>query len=184
MSTSLVNEIASRLKSARKAAGYKSAKDFAIKQNMPVSTYSQHETGKRSINAELIISYSSELQINPSWLLTGIDDPQAVDLDSQTTRGQNKLTSFLEKREQPDKYGFVDFNLLKKVLLAIAPLLNDASIKLSYQELIDYCLEVYGIVSTLTINFSEKEKIINLTISSLKRGAVTDAKKLGTSITI
>ncbi|HTM64452.1 MAG TPA: helix-turn-helix transcriptional regulator [Gammaproteobacteria bacterium] len=181
MSTSLVNEIASRLKSARKAAGYKSAKDFAIKQNIPVSTYSQHETGKRSINAELIIGYSSELQINPSWLLTGIDEPHVVDLDIHTTRGQNKLSSFSDKIEQSDKYRFVDFGLLKKVLLAIAPLLNDVSINLSYQELIDYCLEVYGIVSTLTISFSEKEKIINLTISSLKRGAVNDVKKLGTS---
>ena len=66
--------------------------------------------------------------------------------------------------------------MLRKVLFAAEPLFDDKSIKLSYQELINYCFDVYYIVSSLTADSIEKDKIINLTISSLKRGAEMDIK--------
>lgn len=178
MSTKLAEEIAKRLKAARKAAGYKSAKDFAISQNMPISTYSQHETGKRSINAELIITYSSRLQVNPYWLLTGNGDPYfgAIDQEKKAIIEQESYSISQEHTEKSNKYRLIDLDLLRKVLFAAEPLFDDTSIKLSYQELINYCFDVYDIVSTLTADSAEKEKIINLTISSLKRGAITDIK--------
>jgi transcriptional regulator with XRE-family HTH domain len=174
MSIKLVEEIAKRLKASRKAAGYKSAKDFAISQNMPLSTYSQHETGKRSINAELIITYSSKLEINPYWLLTGKGDPYfgTIGPEKRAIIEQENYSITKESAKESDKYRQIDLDLLKKVLFAAEQLFNDKSVKLSYQELINYCFEVYDIVSTLTVDTMEKEKIINLTISSLKRGTI------------
>jgi len=160
MTARLVETIALRLKAARKAAGFKSAKIFAASQHIPLSTYSQHETGKRSISAELIISYSDQLNVHPYWLLTGNGDPN-LHFVSPETRGQ---------------FYKVNLDLLKKILLAIEPLLDDQSIALSYPALINYCFDIYAIVSTLSADATEIEKIISLTISSLKRGAAMEAK--------
>lgn len=178
MPTKLADEIAKRLRAARKAAGYKSAKDFANRQNMPASTYSQHETGKRSINAELIINYSSILKVDPSWMLTGNGDPffGAIDQEKKVIIEQESFSLSQQHSEKSGTYKLIDTDLLKSVLFAVAPLLDDKSINLSYQELITYCFDVYDIVSTLTADSTEKEKIINLTISSLKRGAITELK--------
>src|SRR4051812_36151627 len=86
MAIQLTEDIAKRVRAARKAAGYKSAKEFANRYKIPLSTYSQHETGKRSINAELIINYSSYFTINPCWLLTGNGEPFFDDDQNQKER--------------------------------------------------------------------------------------------------
>lgn len=72
--------ISERLKNARKAAGYKSAKQFAQKNNIPPTTYSQHEASKRSLSIEVAKRYCEYLNINLCWLLTG-----------ETTEGLNIL---------------------------------------------------------------------------------------------
>ncbi|MCC2666663.1 MAG: family transcriptional regulator [Gammaproteobacteria bacterium] len=79
MPTQLTEELSKRLRAARKAAGFKSAKEFAKEYGVPVSTYSQHETGKRSISSDLIMNYSAYFKINPSWLLTGEGEPFLVE---------------------------------------------------------------------------------------------------------
>ena len=51
-------EIGLRLKAARKAAAYRTACAFANAHDIPVSTYSQHENGKRVLNADMLLQYS------------------------------------------------------------------------------------------------------------------------------
>lgn len=63
--------------------------------------------------------------------------------------------------------------MLRKIFLSAHKLLESGEIQINYDELVDYCFEVYNIISTITADNMEKEKIINLTISSLKRGAKT-----------
>src|ERR1700733_6781248 len=149
MSLNVTKEIAKRLKAARKAAGFKSAKDFAAFQNIPLSTYSQHESGKRSINAELIISYSMKLQVNPYWLLTGNGDAflGAIDPEKKTILEDETFT--IQSQEKSKNYKLIDVDLLRKILITAESLLNDTSVKLSYPELIDYCFDLYEVVSTL-----------------------------------
>ena len=65
-------EICERLKFARKDAGYRTAKIFAEKNHLKISTYTLHEAGTRSISFDLIELYSSLLKINPNWLLSGL----------------------------------------------------------------------------------------------------------------
>lgn len=64
-------EIAKRLKEARIAAGYETARLFIEKYNLLQSTYSLHETGQRAIGTQAAIAYSQHLDIDLNWLLTG-----------------------------------------------------------------------------------------------------------------
>ncbi len=173
MSITLTEDIAKRLRAARKAAGFKAAKDFANQYSIPLSTYSQHETGKRSINAELIINYSSYFQINPYWLLTGNGEPFFGDemKDRKAIIERENFSISPKINQQQNKYNHqIDLALLKKILLAAEPLFEDKSLQLSYPGLIDHCFEIYDTVSTLAAEMEEKEKIIQLTLSSIRRG--------------
>lgn len=176
MSSEITNGIAHRLRAARKAAGYKSAKEFAVEKGIALTTYSQHESGKRGFNAELMIEYSNSLQIHPYWLLTGMGEPflNTVSADKKLILEQECYS--LPTSEKLSKNLKIEVDLLKKIFIAAESLFNN-SIKLSFQELIDYCFDVYFIVSPLTADTEEKEKIIKLTISSVMQGAGIDAEK-------
>lgn len=77
--------IGKRLQTARKALGYKSARSFARQHGIPESTYSQHETGKRSLNPSTMVAYCERLKIKPGWLVSG-EETKQVDLAAlQTT---------------------------------------------------------------------------------------------------
>ncbi|MCD6039571.1 MAG: family transcriptional regulator [Gammaproteobacteria bacterium] len=172
MAIKLTDDIAKRVRAARKAVGFKSAKDFASKYNIPLSTYSQHETGKRSINAELIINYSSYFQINPCWLLTGHGEPFFGE-NQQDKKDiiEREVFSISPKiNDQQNKYNQIELALLRKILLAAEPLFEDKSSTLSYPAIVNHCLEIYDTVSKLDADMEEKEKIINLTLSTIKHG--------------
>ncbi len=67
----LSEQLGQRLRAARKAANYKSARAFSSQHLIPETTYAQHESGKRSLNVETLIHYSRLLNISVGWLLTG-----------------------------------------------------------------------------------------------------------------
>ncbi|MBY0544789.1 MAG: helix-turn-helix domain-containing protein [Gammaproteobacteria bacterium] len=69
------NDIGNRLKAARKAAGYKTAFAFCEKFQIPRSTYSQYETGKRIPKTKIIAVYAEKLGVNPRWLKLGEGEP-------------------------------------------------------------------------------------------------------------
>lgn len=179
MLINLTKEIAKRLKAARKAAGFKSARDFALAQNIALSTYAQHEAGKRSINAELIINYSKTFQINSYWLLTGDGDPYSGVIDKERKAILEHETYSISRNplDKSKNYKLIDIELLKKILITADSSFSKDMLELPYPEVLDYCLDLYDVVSSLTADTMEKEKIINLTISSLRRGAVSETIK-------
>jgi transcriptional regulator with XRE-family HTH domain len=71
MKDKLSEQIGLRLKAARRAANYKSARAFAARHGISISTYSQHEMGLRSLKPKLLLRYSELLGVSPHWLLTG-----------------------------------------------------------------------------------------------------------------
>lgn len=60
-----------RLKQARVAAGYRTAKEFSDSHQMPQSTYSTHEKGTRPLTMESAGVYADILGIKAAWLLFG-----------------------------------------------------------------------------------------------------------------
>lgn len=81
-------EIGARLKIAREAKGFKTARDAAASLGIPYPTYVQHESGRRGIVREAPL-YARRLKISLDWLMRGIgpgpdgassDEPEAGDI--------------------------------------------------------------------------------------------------------
>lgn len=113
-------EISSRLKQARIACGHRSARSFALKNNLPYITYSQHEAGKRKINTETIIVYAEKLNVDPAWLFTGKTFTYEADIYSQDLSKVNNKSELIK----PELLINI-FDELKKILLSVDINLSD-----------------------------------------------------------
>jgi SOS-response transcriptional repressor LexA len=66
-----VSNPAERLKAAREAAGYETAKAAAEAMGIAVATYIQHENGTRGYPSSRADRYASFFRTSPEWLLYG-----------------------------------------------------------------------------------------------------------------
>ncbi len=66
----------------------------------------------------------------------------------------------------------VDMNLFNHVLLRFVPLLKDASLCFDSEELMHFAVEVYNGVIMTSASHADKIAMIELSITSLKRGAL------------
>lgn len=64
-----------RLRAARIAAGFKTSKEFTKAFDIPESTYSQHESGKRYPDDARMRFYADSFRVNYDWLQTGEGEP-------------------------------------------------------------------------------------------------------------
>ena len=171
-------QIGNRLRAARKAAGFKSARAFAEKYEIPESTYSQHELGKRSLNADTLMKYSALCAINPSWLLTGAGQPY---LSKNTSKEKllfsnlepisNAVSPTLDLCIQKDGISTVDMALFVEIIQRVVRHTQKQCINLGVSELIEFCIDVYNGVIATSADEANKETMIDLSVSSLQRGA-------------
>lgn len=180
-----IKKIGIRLRAARKAGGYRSATAFASEKNIPMSTYSQHEGGKRSINAEMILYYCEQLAIEPGWLLSGYGTPFTAD-NKDLHKKNEIINDVLEEEygltletEQENSLGpiisdvtRVDVQLYKEILVRLLPLYREDNVQITDKELIDFSVEVYNGIVTTSAAMKDKIAMIDLSIASLKRGVV------------
>src|SRR3989339_1253394 len=156
MAITLSEQIGFRLRAARKAAGYKSAADFVIKNNIPQSTYSQYETGKRTLDAEKIVHFSKYLGIEPGWLLTGLGSPYEFNHKDQEEIINLEMGKLGQKPTLPKKasiikgarFAQVDIHLLTFILKELAPVFSDPQVSIDYEDLISFCFDIYNNVIT------------------------------------
>lgn len=78
-----MGEMGDRLKAARVAAGYRSARAAAIRRGWKVPTYSAHENGQNGFGPEDAIRYAKAFKTSPGYLFFG--DP-APDLPERLAR--------------------------------------------------------------------------------------------------
>lgn len=69
---------ANRLKNARAAAGFGSAREAALAMDIPYETYAQHENGGRGFRADRAAVYARRFRTSPEWLLYGKGDAPAA----------------------------------------------------------------------------------------------------------
>ena len=147
----LDQEIGKRLRKARKLRGYKSARAFAIEHKIPESTYSQHETGKRSLNPEIVLRYCECLAIDTGWLLSGREAGMSfsndavavaeVSLHTSNRQVGNKNASMMIT----DNLTTMDMDIFKGVLRKAIQKYIDSDISFEQlEELIEYCKKSYG----------------------------------------
>ena len=165
--SNLDQEIGKRLRKARKSRGYRSARIFAVEQQIPESTYSQHETGKRSLSPATVLRYCKYLDINPGWLLTGQemlavgpsenDGVPEAKLNAsyrQVSNQQNKDTS----TEIADNLVSINMDILRSVLeKAIHQYFAAESNKVNMDEFMAYCMRAYYNVAAVSPEFRVKE---------------------------
>lgn len=106
-----------RLKQARIAAGYRTAKDGAERVGTPYGTYSGHENGNRGIKTAEAAVYARAFKVRPEWILygkvgpeplTGSDEPQpplmpivkAIEdsLDGLTEKEQRMIAEYVARQ--------------------------------------------------------------------------------------
>lgn len=73
-----------RLKAARIAAGYKTAREAWEKFNWNANTYRAHEAGPREIGKANAIEYAAAFGVPLMWLLTGLNDTPEKDTSPPT----------------------------------------------------------------------------------------------------
>lgn len=178
----LNKHIGLRLKIARKSAGYNTAIEFSTKFNIPKSTYAQHESGNRSLTAELIIYYTDLLCLDPGWLLTGYGYPCPLDknknmrkkiIDEEIKKLQegNKLLRVPHTQIlSDDTSASINMELFKLILITAFKAVMEKKLSIEAEELINFCIDVYNNVDILSVPMNEKEKIIELSLKSMLRG--------------
>lgn len=150
----LSQQIAMRLRAMRKEAGFKTGKSFAQKYGIPLTTYSQHETGKRKIAIEILIDYCFKLNANAGWVLTGTGEPwnkpQSTYVSAQQGTSQTTTTE--------------NIALLKQVFLAAHVFLDSS--KLAFAAWVDCCLEIGATLSSQRTAPDQIDQIVQLVFRS------------------
>ncbi len=169
-----------RLKTARIAAGFKSAKDFCQKNKIPSSTYSLHETGRRNLKPKIAEKYAQLLGVNISWLLTGHGKPynNSHTLDEQGLSNEefNALLKYQGNDEvqktvlyKNEILNNVDPILFSKIVAKITDVLNELGYQLDINQLSKKAVEIYKDI-TSTSNEQESQLImVDLSVTTFKR---------------
>lgn len=172
--------IAARLTAARKV-DYSSARGFAVAFQIPVTTYSQHETGKRALGVSALLEYSDYLKVSPAWVLTGRGLPYPN--DDNGLEKQAALYQYLTEQDKEELYcteqaflikgevAEVDVELLKQVLRKI---IASASLtQLNDEELVEFALETYNSVVQTSASIDDQICMVELSVNSLIRGGAS-----------
>ncbi|KTD04518.1 Helix-turn-helix domain protein [Legionella geestiana] len=176
----LVLEVAERLKIARLANLFKTAKEFAIHHSIPVTTYAQHESGKRALGIESLFSYAEMLGVDPAWLLTG-RSPAVTDLDKDLLEGRiferqeralysgNTHVGNMFFIDENKKFSTINITLLRNILAQICLLYTQVPGH-NVMNLIDFSFDLYNKIIGINGNESEKNMLISLSVSSFLKG--------------
>lgn len=76
-----MSETNERLRKAREAAGFPSARAAAKRFHWVESTYSSHENGQTSVPPRAAAKYAKAFKVSPGWILTG-EEPLGGVLDA------------------------------------------------------------------------------------------------------
>ncbi len=143
--------IGSRLKIARIAAGYDTATQFCEKFNIPQSTYSLHETGKRGIKVDLAHRYAELLNIEPAWLITGTGNPypdNAARPAHLSIAEFNELVQYHQLTASGDNTNreLVEPFLFGTILIEMEQVQAEFSQHITRDAIINHTLSVYSII--------------------------------------
>lgn len=176
---SKLDETHTRLKTARMAAGYRTATIFCEKNQIPVSTYNMHETGKRKISAEIAENYASIFNINAAWLLTGAGEPypeSSNEPDSGITEAEylkllNYSGNYKIPTNPPTPLSSQPINaaLFCKIFNEIIQILNELNTSLDIKYACHYATEIYEDILETSQVYEEQLTMLNLAITIFKK---------------
>ncbi len=128
-----------RLRAARKAAGFLTAREFIDKYDIPKSTYSQHETGSRNPEDECVKHYAKLLNVRYAWLKDGDGLPFARMSETKKTTMQEELLDI-----SPVKQQITDVTLLTKIFDELLQQHEMQNTKLNTKKLVAKAVKAYN----------------------------------------
>lgn len=169
-----------RLKTARMAAGFKSAKEFCDKHSIPSSTYSLHETGGRSIKPKTAEKYADLLGVSAAWLLTGAGSPYKGELSDASTpvtheefmellkyHGNDKIQKTLQYENE--SLNNVNPLVLCKIIIGMIDTLRHLDFSIDESQLSKKAVEIYKDIVKASSQPEDQLTMINLSITTFER---------------
>lgn len=179
-----------RLKTARRAAGFKSAKEFCDRFGIPSSTYSLHETNHRNLKPKIAKKYADILGVNPTWLLTGSGSPYNIEMQDDPLsnsefmellayQGSEKIK--LESSSSIERLDNVDVLVFCKIIIRILETLKDLNFQLELAQISKKSIEIYKDISLSSEKQEDQITMVELSITTFKRQIlelISDEKKI------
>ncbi len=116
--------LGARIKAAMKAAGYKTAREFCEKLNIPYLTFAQHTQGRRNPTDAFLKKYSKTFGVTVTWLKTGEGNP-LLHTGSEKKEKRNKIKTALQNEINKSQFQIehmINVELLSTILVAVAKL--------------------------------------------------------------
>ena len=159
------SKLTTRLKAARKAAGFKTAKAFVEKHKIPPSTYSQYENGRRIPDEKTLEKYSKLFNVNFDWLKTGngAPFPSQKNFTKQSEVLANELFNIHEANISLNK------DLLHEILKRVLNLVKESKKELPADTIANIVSDIYTDIMMLEKSPETQLKMVETSISVLKR---------------
>ena len=152
-----------RLRAARRSAGYKSAKAFITAHGIPGSTYSQHETGARNIDANTLKEYAKLFDVNYKWLAGG--EGSVKKNKSDETRAKAFATELLDLNTVIKTAPLISEKLLSAVLEGLVK----TSKKINAKTLANAATSIYSDVVRLEGDLNDQLKAVTPAVNAFLR---------------
>lgn len=158
-------DLPSRIKAARKNAGFKTAKSFIETKEFPHSTYVQYETGRRMPNDEVLKKLCKLFKVNFDWLKYGHGTPLKNGKSSGVIDGE-----LLDVKAEASRPVGINEELLTKILEKLLPLAEKE--KLSIKKVSQAAGSIYSDITQCEPDPELQAKMIMPAIAMFKRYAV------------
>lgn len=175
-------KLGSRIRAARKAAGFKTAKFFVEKYNIPASTYSQHESGVRVPSDETLQHYSNLFLVNFEWLKSGKGEPFVHGTREEKHKSRAILQDHLpldlnlKKENSSSKKALLNEPLLALILEKLLAMSLQLEKSLSASEIANMTSGIYGDISQEECSFDIQSKIVVSAVNTYKRAIKMNKK--------
>ncbi len=168
--------LGARIKAAMKAAGFKTAKEFCEKYDIPYLTFAQHTQGRRHPTSDFLKLYSEAFGVTIQWLETGEGNPLSTAKKSAKTTKLLKLSSEeIDKRLQIDQHlhAALDIEILTEIVKQL--LVQNNRIKAKDAEPIAKATAfIYNDIATLKEDQETKIKMVKVAVKTFLRHTQAD----------
>ena len=170
---SLFDSTGKRLRMARIAAGYKTARAFCDKHGVPHSTYSLHETGRRNLKPKIAQHYADLLHVNLAWLLTGLGLPHTHSMATPKIGLSSAEDSTAEQyhvAETQNSYICeVNTLLFCKIVLGVHAILQETHLSIELEKITEAACKIYNDIVSASSQLQEQLTMVNLSMTIFRR---------------
>jgi transcriptional regulator with XRE-family HTH domain len=145
-----LDTIAARIRAARQAAGFKTARSALLKLDIPPSTYSQYETGSRVPDETILMQLAKKFKVRLEWLKTGVGNPFPKD----NPKLQQIIDESLEDNTLIKTAGkpVIDAKVFVKIAEKLIQLNKTTMHKKPFVKIIHDTIEIYNELVTIQVN--------------------------------